>query len=75
MKSQAGILRRIVINTKGATGNTLTIYDNTSASGTKIGTIDTTVSPGAINFECNFSTGLTVVTATGTCADVTVVYS
>lgn len=75
IKSGAGILRRVVINTKGGTLNTFTIYDNTSGSGTVIAAIDTT--NGVLgNFEYNvaFSTGLTVVNAIGTSADITVIY-
>jgi hypothetical protein len=41
IKSGAGILRRVVINTKGSASNTFTIYDNTSGSGTVIAAIDT----------------------------------
>jgi len=41
IKSGAGILRRVVINTKGSGSNTFTIYDNTSGSGTVIAVIDT----------------------------------
>ena len=75
IKSGAGILRRVVINTKGGALNTFTIYDNTSGSGTVIAAIDTT--SGVLgNFEYNvaFSTGLTVVDAIGTSADITVIY-
>lgn len=77
VKSGAGILWRIVINTKGASANTATVYDNTAGSGTKIGTIDTvTGATGEIDYGgVNFATGLTIVTATGTAADITVVYS
>lgn len=75
IKSGAGILRRVVINTKGSSSNTFTIYDNTSGSGTVIAVIDT-VNGGSGHFEYNvaFSTGLTVVDATGTSADITVIY-
>ena len=75
IKSGAGILRRVVINTKGGITNTLTIYDNTSGSGTVIAAIDT-VNGVLGHFEYNvaFSTGLTVVNATGTSADITVIY-
>ena len=75
IKSGAGILRRVVINTRGGITNTLTIYDNTSGSGTVIAAIDT-VNGVSGNFEYNvaFSTGLTVVNATGTSADITVIY-
>ena len=75
IKSGAGILRRVVINTKGGALNTFTIYDNTSGSGTVIAAIDTT--SGVLgNFEYNvaFSTGLTVVNAIGASADITVIY-
>ncbi len=75
IKSGAGILRRVVINTKGSASNTFTIYDNTSGSGTVIAAIDT-VNGVLGHFEYNvaFSTGLTVVDATGTSADITVIY-
>ncbi len=75
VKSGAGVLRRIVINTRGGITNTLTIYDNTTATGTVIGIIDT-VNGVSGNFEygVSFSTGLTIVTANGTAADVTVIY-
>ena len=68
-------MRRVVINTKGSASNTFTIYDNTSGSGTVIAAIDT-VNGVSGHFEYNvaFSTGLTVVDATGTSADITVIY-
>lgn len=74
VKSAPGILVAIVINTKGASSNTLTVYDNTAGSGTKIATIDTVNVTGAIRFDVAFRTGLTLVSATGTGADYTVVY-
>lgn len=75
VKAAPGLLVRIVINTKGASSNTLTVYDNASAgSGTKIATIDTTTAVGAIEFGAYFRNGLTLVSATGTGADYTVVY-
>ena len=75
VKSGAGVLRRIVINNKGSGANTLTIYDNTSGSGTTIGIIDTVDGvSGHFEYGVSFSTGLTIVTANGTAADVTVIY-
>jgi len=75
-KAAPGILIGISINTKGAASNTLTMYDNASAaSGTKIATIDTTVSAGFYNFGgVYFRNGLTLISATGTGADYTVIY-
>ena len=75
IKSGAGILRRVVVNTRGGITNTLTIYDNTSGSGTVIAAIDT-VNGVSGNFEYNvaFSTGLTIVSASGTSANATVIY-
>jgi hypothetical protein len=73
--SRAGRLHSITFNTKGASSNTLTVYDNTAGSGTKIATIDTTaVSPGVWVLDVWFTTGLTVVLATGTAADVTIAW-
>lgn len=75
VKAAVGILNRIVINTKGASANTLTVYDNTAGSGTVIAVIDTTSVVGDITYDLTFKTGLTVVSATGTGADITVVWS
>lgn len=69
-KSGSGVLERIIINT-GASTTTVTVYDNTAGSGTKIATAATTAQ-GVLVYGCHFSTGLTVVTS-GT-ADITVVY-
>lgn len=74
VKGGSGILHAIVINTKGATANTATIFDNTTNSGTKIGTMDTTTGVGTILYDARFGTGLTIVTASGTAPDMTVVF-
>jgi hypothetical protein len=69
-KSGSGVLERIIVNT-GASTTTVTVYDNTAGSGTKIATASTTAQ-GTLIYGCHFGTGLTVVTS-GT-ADITVVY-
>lgn len=74
VKSGAGLLHTLCINTKGASANTATIYDNTAGSGTKIGTLDTTAGVQCLTYDAVFATGLTIVTATGTAADITVSY-
>lgn len=74
VKSGAGTLARIIINTKGASSNTLTCYDNTAASGTKIATIDTTGGTTVLNYGVAFGIGLTCASASGTGADYTVSY-
>ena len=60
IKSGAGILRRVVINTKGTGSNTLTIYDNTSGSGTVIAAIDT-VNGVSGHFEYNVAFSLSLI--------------
>lgn len=72
VKTGTGILGGITINTKGATSNTATIFDSLTGTGTKIGTIDTTAAQGTLLYDVLFVTGLTIVTATGTAADLTV---
>lgn len=68
-----GVLKAIVVN-KGATTGTCTIYDNTAASGTVIGTITGgDALPRTIEYNVKFSTGLTIVSATAA-MDITVVY-
>lgn len=73
VKSGAGTLARISINTKGASANVITVYDNTAGSGTKIATIDGTSDRDHV-YDVAFATGLTIVSATGTGADYTVAY-
>ena len=74
VKSGAGFLRAIMVNTPIASA-TITVYDNTSASGTKIGTFtlpSTVGNPFTIPCDIAFSTGLTLVTSGLT--DITAVY-
>lgn len=64
----AGFLKAVVITDRGATSNTLNIYDNTAGSGTKIiSQIDMDNSAeGYYPVNREFTTGLTTVLATGT---------
>jgi uncharacterized protein YcfJ len=65
VKSTAGVLHSICINTNAA--GTATIYDNTVGSGTKIGTITggvVGIGPICQIYDVAFWTGLTIVTAT-----------
>lgn len=75
VKSGSGILKRIIFNKFVALG-VATIYDNTAASGTVIGTITLPLallsSNGFIDYGLNFSTGLTIVTSVA--FDMTIVY-
>lgn len=76
VKTGKGKLHAILVN-KLVASSVITIYDNTAASGTKLGTI---TSPGtllrnqlALNYQgVGFNTGLTIVTAQAD--DITVVY-
>lgn len=76
VKSGSGTLSKITINTLIAAA-TITIYDNTAASGTKIGTITlqstiTGSDPVTLTYDISFATGLTIVTSGST--DLTVSY-
>lgn len=66
VKSGSGFLHLIMIN-KAVASDVITIYDNTAASGTKIGTITMPATLLAsqilLRFDVSFSTGLTIVTA------------
>ncbi len=73
VKSGAGVLHTLCINTVANTG-TATIYDNTSATGTKIGTVtQVTGVPSCLRYDVGFATGLTIVTAVAT-PDITISY-
>lgn len=76
LKTGSGVLHGIVVNTPIASA-TITIYDNTTATGTKIGTVTLpgtllAQGPGGAIYDAAFTKGLTVVT-TGT-VDITVLY-
>ena len=75
VKSGAGILIAITFNKLVASG-VVTIYDNTAASGTKIGTV---TNPAVLlttqlnlSYGLRFATGLTIVTSAAD--DLTVIY-
>jgi hypothetical protein len=72
VKSGFGVLHSITFNNPTAT-ETVTIYDNTAASGTKIGTIAVPSSPGPVTltYDVVFDNGLTIFTATAS-SDITV---
>ena len=73
ISSGPAVLGEVCINTTAA-GETITIYDNTSGSGTKVGTITlAAASGGCFNYNSYMKTGLTIVTAVAA-ADLTVVW-
>lgn len=77
VSDRSGWLKQLCINT-AASGGTVTMYDNTAASGTKIGTITFPVSLTettlCLVYQCKLDRGLTIVT-TGADIDVTAIYS
>lgn len=72
VKATAGVLHKIVINNPG-TAWTITVYDNTTATAPEIA-VATPSAPGTLEFDCRFTTGLTIVTAGTAVGDITVVY-
>lgn len=63
-------LDSVIVNT-GQTGATVTVYDNTTSSGTEIAAISA-AAPGTFPYNVPLKTGLTVVIAGATPPDVTV---
>jgi len=74
VKAGSGLLHTITFNTPVAT-ETVTIFDSLTGSGTKIGTITVPASPMPVTltYDCRFSLGLTIVTATAS-SDITVTF-
>ncbi|SRR6266481_7082780 len=74
IKTLPGFLYSITFNTVVATG-VITIFDNTTATGTKIGTITIPANPqpSTIFFNLSFLVGCSISVATAT-QDLTVVY-
>lgn len=63
VKTGAGTLHAITVNTTAA--GTITVYDNTAGSGTKIATLPSNAVVGTYLYDIKFQTGLTIVTAAG----------
>lgn len=74
VKTGKGVLHSVVINTKGATANTLTLYDGIDNTGTVVAIIDTTLAQVVLTYDIAFATGLYATLATGTAANVTITY-
>jgi len=74
VKSGAGTLHTIVVNTDGTVASSVTVYDNTTATGTKIATINSLSSTQTYLYDVAFSTGLTLVTTGTAPSDITVTY-
>lgn len=73
VKTGSGYLHTLVINTVG-TGETLTLFDNTSCAGTKIATITAVAGVGVYPFDSQFTFGLCVTTAGTTPGDYTITF-
>jgi hypothetical protein len=75
VKASPGTLGGISVNTSQS-GASAVVYDNTAASGTKIGTFALTAAGMLADVPAGvaFTTGLTIVTSGSTAADITVFY-
>jgi hypothetical protein len=75
LAANGNLLSEVCVNTKGASSNIATIYDNSVASAPVIGVIDTTAGVGCYKYNVFLTSGfVTIVTATGTAGDLTVGY-
>lgn len=73
--NSGAILMRVVINTAGAAGNQLTIYDGQSTSGKVIAVVNTTnAAIPSLDFNLVTANGIWYTLLTGTAADLTFVY-
>lgn len=70
VKSGLGHLHSIVVNTTAV--GSITVYDNTAGSGTKIATLKASIAENTYLYDCQFATGLTIVTAAA--SDITVTF-
>ena len=71
VKAAAGVLHTVCISTPAATA-TVTLYDNTAASGTVIAVITSYAAvPTCLEYDVVFTTGLTAVSATAA-GDITI---
>ena len=75
VKSGAGVFHTLTLNNATTATETITIYDNTAASGTKIAsiTVPSSPQPVTLRYDVVFSNGLTIVTGVAA-GDLTVSY-
>lgn len=71
IKSGPGVLHTVTINNPGAGGPSVTMFDDTSCAGAKIGTIVPTAHA-TLTYDVTFRLGLCVGTGGGTPPDLTV---
>ena len=70
-----GVLHTVCINNAGAASNTASIYDDDDGTSLPIGVIDTVELNGrCFLYDAAVTTGIRVITGTGTAADLTVTY-
>lgn len=74
VKSGAGTLHLVTVNTLGTVASSATIYDNTAGSGTIIAIINTLSLSGSFTYDIAFATGCTVVTTGTSAPNITVAY-
>lgn len=68
-------LHVIDLNTQGGTGETATIYDNATCTGTIVAVIDLSKQAGTSQrYDIKLGTGLCITTGGGTAGDITVVW-
>jgi len=72
------LLVAIIVGTKGASANTATIYDSTTALGAESslerGILDTVNTLGRVEYGIPMFNGIYIVTATGTASNLLVIY-
>jgi hypothetical protein len=73
IKIGPGTLQKIMINTAGTSGATVTFYDNTTNSGNILAVLSLASGIGQFPYDLDFSTGLTMV-VNSISADFTVIY-
>lgn len=73
--TSSGVLHAVCINNAGASSNTASVYDDPDSADTVVAVIDTVELNGrCLVYDMALDNGLTIVTATGTAADLTVLY-
>lgn len=71
----AGVLHSFCVTDVGASSNVATVFDNTAGSGTVIALFDMdNFTAGCAVLDARITTGITVVTATGTAGEITLTF-
>jgi hypothetical protein len=73
LKETSGLLERVIVNKKGTSGTTITLYDGLDVNAPVIGTLHVDLCDTYVDYNLEFTNGLTIKTSNAS-SDLTLVF-